>query len=112
IVSASLLVLAFLMKSFPVLIFAALAPLLSIVDSAEDARLWSRSELVLVALAAGYLAAHVFDFSFLVTCLAQAIIMTTAFLGYSFVRHQFPAGLITIAAFWLGLEYFLALTPW
>jgi hypothetical protein len=110
-----LLAAAGLMKSFPVLIFAALAPLFAITDQArESTSPWNRFELILVALATGLLAAHAFNFSFTIAVMLQAILFTLTFMGYVFAYKNLGArlGKFTIIFFWLGLEYLLLKLPW
>ncbi|MBX2914361.1 MAG: hypothetical protein KF856_03705 [Cyclobacteriaceae bacterium] len=104
-----------LMKSFPVLIFAALAPLFAITDQArEHTSPWNRFELILLALTTGLLAAHAFNFSFTIAVLLQAILFTLTFVGYVFAYKSLGArlGKFTIIFFWLGLEYLLLKLPW
>lgn len=110
-----LLTAGWLMKSFPVLIFAALAPLFAISDQARDHRSpWNRFELILLALAIGLLAAHAFDFSFIIPVLIQAIILTLVFVGYAFAYKNLGPrlGKFTIIFFWLGLEFLALKLPW
>jgi hypothetical protein len=114
-IAVLLLSAAWLMKSFPVLIFAALAPLFAITDQArEHASAWNRFELILLALATGLLAAHAFNFSFIIAVLLQAILFTLPFVGYVFAYKTLGArlGKFTIIFFWLGLEYLLLKLPW
>lgn len=114
-VATLLLSAAWLMKSFPVLIFAALAPLFAITDQArEHASPWGRYDLILLALSVGMLAAHAFDFSYTLIVLLQAILFTLVFVGYVFAYKSLGArlGKFTIIFFWLGLEYLLLKLPW
>ena len=114
-ISVALLSAGWLMKSFPVFIFAGLAPLFVIMDRAQnEERFWTLSELILIALAIGFLAAHVFEMRFLVISLAQAIVMALAFLGYSFAQQRLGGwtGKFIIILFWLAIEYVLLKLPW
>lgn len=111
--SASLLTAGWLMKSFPVFMFAGLAPLFGILDNIDDDdRFWNLSELVLASLGIGFFAAHLFDAGTVVVSLAQAILMTTAFLAASLVRQTAGLGNFTVIFFWITLEWLLALLPW
>jgi apolipoprotein N-acyltransferase len=113
--SSILLVAGWLMKSFPVLIFVGVAPLFAISDHANTSKNpWNRFELILLALAASLFAAKLFDFHLLVLVLAQAIILTFTFVGYSFAYQNLGArlGKFTIIFFWLGLEYLFLALPW
>lgn len=110
-----LLAAGWLMKPFPVLIFAALAPLFAISDQArEHPSPWNRFELILLALSIGLLAAHAFDLSTLIPVLLQAILFTFVFVGYAFAYKNLGArlGKFTIIFFWLGLEYLVLKLPW
>ncbi|MCW5910164.1 MAG: hypothetical protein KIT62_03770 [Cyclobacteriaceae bacterium] len=114
-IAVLLLSAAWLMKSFPVLIFAALAPLFAISDQAKDhSSPWNRFELILLALGIALLAAHAFDFSFVVFAAIQAIALTLAFVGYAFAYQSLGPrlGKFTIIFFWLGLEYLFLKLPW
>ncbi len=114
-ISAALLCAGWLMKSFPVLIFAGLAPLFAITDQARDKdRFWNLSELILVGLAIGFFAAHVFKMQSLVMSMVEAIALTLAFLGYSFAYQRLGGwmGKFAIVFFWLGIEYVFLKLPW
>jgi len=103
----ALLVSAYLMGPFPLLIFAALAPLLAIADHAEDAFFWNKLELVGIALFAGFFAAHVTDPDRVVPALLQAIAYTLAFAGFNFARQALGTrlGRLPLIAFLLSIEY-------
>lgn len=114
-IAVLLLTAAWLMKSFPILIFAALAPLFAITDQAREHNSpWNRFELILISLTIGLLAAHAFNFSFTIAILLQAILFTLTFVGYVFAYKNLGArlGKFTIIFFWLGLEYLLLKLPW
>ena len=114
-ISSLLLVAGYLMKSFPLFIFAGLAPLFALTDRVQsEDRFWNLAELILIALALGFLAAHVFDNNFLVISLLEAIALSFAFMGHSFVRQRLGIGLgkLPILFFWLAIEYVLLLLPW
>jgi len=103
------------MKSFPVLIFIGFAPLFAISDHANTSKNpWNRFELILLALAVALFSANLFDFHSLALVLAQAIILTFTFVGYSFAYQNLGArlGKFTIIFFWLGLEYLFLALPW
>lgn len=103
------------MKSFPVLIFVGIAPLFAISDHANTSKNpWNRFELILLASAVALFAANLFDFHLLVLVLAQAIILTFTFVGYSFsYKNLGPRlGKFTVIFFWLGLEYLFLALPW
>jgi hypothetical protein len=109
-----LLTAAWLMKSFPLLIFAGLAPFFAIVDQGkEDDRFWNLSELILAGLTISFFAAHVFEIQFLVAAISQSICLTLAFVGYAFAYQSLGSrlGKFTIVIFWLGIEYILLKTP-
>lgn len=105
---------AWLMKSFPVLIFAGIAPLFAISDQAKDhTSPWNRFELILIALSIGLFAAHAFNFSIIIPVLLQSIVLTLAFVGYAFAYKNLGTrlGKFTIIFFWLGLEYLALKLP-
>ncbi len=115
VLSSVLLIAGWLMKSFPVLIFVGIAPLFAISDHANTSKNpWNRFELILLASAVALFAANLFDFHLLVLVLAQAIILTFTFVGYSFsYKNLGPRlGKFTVIFFWLGLEYLFLALPW
>lgn len=114
-ISIALLTAGWLMKSFPILIFVGLAPLFAIADQAKDhTSPWNRFELILLAFVVALLAAHIFDFSFIIFVFVQAIALTLAFVGYAFAYQNLGSrlGKFTIIFFWLGLEYTFLKLPW
>lgn len=103
------------MKSFPLLIFAGLAPFFAIADEGKDnERFWNLSELILGGLSISLFAAHLFEVKFLVVSISQAIALTLAFVGYSFAYQSLGSrlGKFTIIIFWLGIEYVLVKLPY
>lgn len=110
-----LLMAGWLMKTFPVLLLIALAPLFAIADQAKNhTSPWNRFELILLALIGALLAAHVFNLRSILLVLIQAIVLTLAFVGYAFAYQNLGTrlGIVTIIFFWLGLEYVFLKTPW
>jgi apolipoprotein N-acyltransferase len=108
--SGLLLTGGWLMASFPIFIFLGLAPLFALTDRATDtSSAWEKMEWVLLALIIAFLSAHIFDFSFIVSSMAYAILFTICFIGHVWVRQTLGsrAGKITIILFWLTLEYLL-----
>lgn len=104
-----------LMKSFPVLIFIGIAPLFAISDLAkEKSSPWNHLEIILLSFAVSLFAATLFNTSQIILVLAQAILMTLAFAGYTFAYQNLGnrLGKFTIIFFWLGLEYLLLKLPW
>ena len=77
------------MKSFPILIFIGIAPLFAISDAAKDKETpWNHLELILLSLAISLFSASIFDTTQLILVLAQAIVFTLAFAGYTFSYHS------------------------
>ena len=103
------------MKSFPIFIFFAFAPLFAIADQAkENDDFWVHTEFILLALFTAFFASSVSNSSHLIAAIIQAIVFTIAFLGYSFAYSSLGSrlGKFTIIFFWLGLEYILLKLPW
>lgn len=110
IASSLLLSGGWLMASFPIFIFLALAPLFALTDRATDtSSVWEKMEWVLLALIIAFAAAHAFEAAFLVSSMLYAILFTMAFIGHVWVRQTLGsrAGKITILLFWLAIEYLL-----
>jgi hypothetical protein len=104
-----------LMKSFPILIFIGIAPLLAISDLAKDKDSpWNHLELILLALAIYLFCTRLFDTTYLILVLAQAILLTLAFAGYTFSYQSLGSrlGKFTVIFFWLALEYLMLKLPW
>lgn len=106
-IGAILLVAAWLMRSFPILIFAALAPLMAIADHADEENSWNKMELVGVALALGFWAGHVFATSSVIYAMIQSILFALVFVLYAYVRFNLGSrlGKLPLVFFWLALEY-------
>src|SRR6187551_3353733 len=114
-IATALLIAAWLMKSFPVLIFVALSPLFALSDkSRSEENFWTYAELILVALTVALMAGHLFQFDHLISVLIQAIGFTLAFVGYSFARQSLGPRVVkfTIIIFWLGIEYIFLKLQW
>jgi len=114
-IATTLLVAGWLMKSFPLLIVVALSPLFAITDkSHSEEKFWTYAELVLISLTIALLAGHVFQFSYLISAIIQAIGYTLAFVGYGFVHQTLGprVGKFTIIIFWLGMEYAFLKLQW
>jgi hypothetical protein len=98
-----------LMKSFPTLIFVALAPLFALtnVPAANQKIPWVRAELILVALGTGFFAASIFRVSAMLTTIIQAITYSLSFVAYFFVQRSSGAhtSKLLIILFWLSTEY-------
>jgi len=107
--SALLLSAAFLMRSFPVLVFAGIAPLFAIADHANENNFWGKLELVGVAIAVALFVWFGFDFGLAVTVLLQAILITLVFVAYTFSRRGLGQrlGKLPLILFWLASEYLL-----
>ncbi|MEQ8303306.1 MAG: hypothetical protein RIB47_07945 [Cyclobacteriaceae bacterium] len=103
-----LLLLAWLLKSFPLLIFIAYSPFIAIANrSRKDRPAWSQVELVLVALSLSLFASTFFEWDMLLWCVIESILISLLFLLYTFMRKKIGSGIsiITIALFWMALEY-------
>lgn len=110
ITSAILLSAGWLMASFPILIFLALAPLFALTDRATDtSSVWEKMEWVLLAMIVSFAAAHAFDLSYIVSSMLYGILFTMAFIGHVWVRQTLGSrvGKITVILFWLAIEYIL-----
>ncbi len=96
------------MPSFPLLAFAGLSPFIAIAaNNRAEKSLWTSLELVLLGLSFAFFASTVFTLDQLSHSIAQAILFTLPFLGYTFVRKTLghKVSIITIPIFWLALEY-------
>ena len=114
-IGTGLLSAGWVMKSFPLLIFTGIAPLFAITDLAKPEKsFWNFFELILLALSISLFAAHLFETKYLVSVLVQSIILTLAFVGYSFTRQRLGSwvGKPCIVLFWLGLEYIFLKVSW
>lgn len=106
---------AWLMKSFPVLIFFGFAPLFALADqNKKDEALWQSTEWILIALSISFFAAHFFSTTLLPSILIQAIAFTFSFIAYKFTKQQIGdyLGITPIIIFWLGFEYLFLKLNW
>lgn len=114
--TATLLISAgWLMMSFPILIFIGMAPLFAISDLAKDKTSpWNHLEVILLSFAVALFCGSLFNTSQLILIIAQAILLTLTFAGYSFAYHSLGnrLGKFTIIFLWLGLEYLMLKLPW
>ena len=113
--STLLLSAGWLMKSFPVFVFAGLAPLFAISDQAKDKESpWNHLELILLSLTISFFCARIFDTAQIIPILAQSILFALAFAGYTFSYQSLGSrlGKFTILFFWLALEYLMLKLPW
>src|SRR5436190_23073464 len=103
----TLLAAGWMMHTFPILLFFAIAPAFALADRAGDSEAWEKKEWILVAMTLSFLAAREFNFTFLVSSIAYGILFTLPFVFYSWVRLVLGAraGKITIILLWLSLEY-------
>ncbi|MBK5279338.1 MAG: hypothetical protein JJE09_10805 [Bacteroidia bacterium] len=114
-IATALLIMSWLMKSFPILIFVSLAPLFALADKIHsENKFWNYAELILIALALSLLAGHVFQRDYIISSIIQAIGYTLAFVGYGFVHQSLGsrAGKFTIIIFWLAIEYLFLKLLW
>ena len=109
--SAVLLSGGWLMSSFPVLIFVGVAPLLAVARPAirPGSSVFEKLELVLVALAVGWVVNAVARDTPIVSALVLAIVFTMAFVAHAWVRRVLGArtGILILIFFWLALEYLM-----
>jgi hypothetical protein len=114
-IASSLLTGAWLMKSFPILIFAGLAPLFALTDQIKKEEVfWESFEWILLALCVSFFAAYFFSVTMLPSVFIQGIAYTLAFIAYKFARQSLGdrLGKIPILLFWLGLEYVFLKLSW
>ena len=100
--------LAWLMPSFPLLSFIGLAPFMAIAaNNRKEKSIWTSLELILIGISVAFITASIFNDTHVAYTIAQAMVFTMAFLGYTFVRKSLGAGvsIITITLFWLAFEY-------
>lgn len=103
------------MMSFPILIFVGITPLFALSDLAKDkATPWNHLEVILLSFVVSLFCARLFNTSQLILVMAQAILLTLTFAGYSFAYHSLGnrLGKFTIIFLWLGLEYLMLKLPW
>jgi len=108
-IAAVLLIAAWLMQSLPVFIFVALAPLLAVAEQTDEGSVWSKSELIVIALSAGFWAAALFRMEALVPALVQGIAFALCFVAFAFAKKHLGArlGTLPLLFFWLAGEYVL-----
>lgn len=108
-ISVMLLSAAFLMRSFPVLIFAALAPLFAVADHADGTNFWNKVELAGAAFVLSLFAWYEFDLNMAVPAVLEGIAIALTFLAYTFSRRGLGStlGKLTLVIFWLAMEYLL-----
>jgi len=106
-IATVLLSAAALMRSFPVLVFAGIAPLFAITDHANENNFWNKLELIGVSLMITLLVWYELDFGMTVPVLLEAILITFAFGAYTFSRRSLGArlGKLPLILFWLAIEY-------
>jgi len=108
--AALLLTGAWLMKLFPVFLFAGFAPLFALIQRSnkKDFNLQS-VEWIFLVLLISYATAHLFEMSLLVRAAWQGILLTTPFIAYRFSRHYLGErlGLLPLIFFWLAVEYLI-----
>ena len=113
--SALLLAGAALMKSFPVFVFAGLAPLFAITDHIkEDDSLWTYLDLMLLSISFALFSLVFFTMPELPWIIGQSILFTACFALFIFARRQLGQRLpkFVILIFWLGMEYvFIKVAP-
>jgi apolipoprotein N-acyltransferase len=106
-IATVLLSAAFLMRSFPVLVFAGLAPLFGITDHANENNFWNKLELIGVSIVITLLVWWGFDFGMTIPILLEGILITLAFGAYTFSRRALGVrfGKLPLILFWLAIEY-------
>jgi apolipoprotein N-acyltransferase len=115
ILSAILLTSGWLMRSFPLLIFAAYSPIFEIVDrSLKKNKFLIYHELLLGLIALALLCATFFNFNQIFLISGEAITITAVFAVYIFARQNLGErlGKFTIIFFWLAIEYIMLKLPW
>lgn len=108
-VGAVLLGAALLMRSFPVLIFAAIAPLFAITDHANEKNFWHRVELVAGAFAVGLTCRFGLQEPLVMTVVLESLAIGLVFLAYTYSKRGLGIrlGKVSLILFWLALEYVL-----
>jgi hypothetical protein len=108
-----LLTAAALMRPAPILVFAALAPLIAITDQAKSETAWHRLELILLALAAGFWALSRSYTHSLVATLCYAILCTLVVGLFVFTSQTLGnrAGKLVLVLLWLAAEYLFLVLP-
>ena len=106
--AALLLSAAFLMKPFPLLVFAGLAPLYMLAMRLEPGKsFWEPLEVVGLALAISFYSFHFFESTYIVQGILQAIGLMICFGLFGWMRQQLGERTSTLAimVFWLAYEY-------
>lgn len=100
---------AFFMRTFPVLVFAGLAPLFAIADQADEKNFWNKLELVGVAMGIALFVWWEFDAERAVPLAIQSIAVALTFLAYTYSRRGLGKrlGKLALILFWLTLEYLM-----
>lgn len=110
VISAVLLTAALLMKSFPVLIFVAIAPLFAITDHTNENNFWNKIELIAAAFAVALVAWSQLDESLVMTVVLEPIVLALVFLAFTYSKRGLGSrlGMLTLILFWLAMEYLKA----
>jgi apolipoprotein N-acyltransferase len=114
-IASVLVAAAWLMKSFPVLIFIAYAPLLVIADRADSKKpAWEHFEWVLIPLTISFLSVFWLDTGKIYLAFVQGIMATLVFILFNFSKEVLGPrlGMVTLILYWLAMEYLLLLLPW
>lgn len=114
-IGAFFLTAGWLMKSFPILIFAGFAPLFALTDQIKKEEVfWESFEWILIALCISFFAAHFFSIQLLPAVFIQGIAFTLAFIAYKFAKQSLGdrLGKLPVLFFWLGIEYFFLKLQW
>src|SRR6478735_10790166 len=87
-IATFLLTAGWLMKSFPILIFAGFAPLFALTDQIKKEEVfWESFEWILLALCISFFAAHLFSMTSLPSVFVQGIAFTLSFIAYNFAKQ-------------------------
>lgn len=114
-IATALLTAGWLMKSFPVFLFAGIAPLFAITDHIKkEDDFWDSFEWILIAIGVSFFAAHFFAIDFLIGAIIQAIIFTIGFVCFGFARQNLGdrLGKLPLVFFWLAIEYVFLKINW
>lgn len=109
-ISAVLLAAGWSMRSFPVLIFAAIAPLFAITDHADEKNFWNKIELVAVVFGIGMIVQFwAYGDVPVISVVLQSMAVGFVFLAYTYSRRGLGNGLgkLSLILFWLAMEYIL-----
>jgi hypothetical protein len=114
-ISTVMLTGGWLMKAFPVFLFAGFAPLFAITDPIKKENFfWQSFEWILIALSISFFAGHFFNHNFFINAIVQAIIVTIAFVCFGFARQNLGdrLGKLPILFFLLAIEYVFLKINW